>query len=313
MISVFDTNAYRGLVSGVALEDVADLANQLCAVEKAKGIAGMMCTITAEELLSHLLDDESSRDYISCIKASVLCYRHCKEDVNHFRMLPNPEAQIAMEYFGKRNHKAIQTQETVGQVLSLIDSSPTHETVVKHTDVLQKIKSHVVGAEMELIDQIQNYGKQIDPSFSNWGFFVADEKNRKKYLSFIKSKSFEEQTAAAFLCAVAMELESQGIEISLEPGEVKMQIQAYISSYQAALSIRRFFFEQLTNPGFDLTTNSRANYLWDEQILYFVGHQSAGEKVLLVTSDKKMLDAAAKTGYGSDVMSLSEYKVFLGL
>ena len=94
---------------------------------------------------------------------------------------------------------------------------------------------------------------------------------------------------------------------------LKVLIQVYISSYQAALSIRRFFFEQLTNPGFDLTTNSRANFLWDEQILFFVGHQCSGEKVLLVTSDKKMLNAAVQTGYASDVMSLSDYKVFLGI
>lgn len=301
------------MVTGIALEDVTLLADQLCTAEKAKGITGMMCTITAEELLSHLLDDESSRDYISCIKASVLCYHHCKENENHFRMLPNPETQVAMEYFGKKNLKAIQTQEAVGQLLSLIHSSPTHETVVTHTDILQKIKKHVVEAELELIDQIQNYGKLIDPLFSNWGFFVNDEKNRNKYLTFIKSKSFEEQTAAAFLCAVAMELGSQGIEVLLKQNEVKEQIQVYISSYQAALSIRRFFFEQLTNPGFDLTTNSRANFLWDEQILFFVGHQCSGEKVLLVTSDKKMLNAAVQTGYASDVMSLSDYKVFLGI
>jgi hypothetical protein len=42
-------------------------------------------------------------------------------------------------------------------------------------------------------------------------------------------------------------------------------IPAFVSSCQAGLSLRQFFWEQFINEGFDLTTKSRANFLWDEQ------------------------------------------------
>lgn len=313
MIVVFDTNAYRGIVRGVAFDKVTLLAEQMIMAEKAKGITAMMCTITAEELLSHLLDDESSLSYNSCLKASVFCYHHCEENAQCFRLLPNPETQIAREYFGHDNQKSINTQNAVGQILSLIHGNPNHETIEKHTDILLKIKEHVAGAEQELINQVRKYGKQIDPLFNDWGFFVNDSKKRLEYLRFIRSNEFEVQSASAFLCAVALELESQGVQLSLTKEEINNQIQTYLKSYPAVVSFRRFFFEQLVNPGFDLSTDSRANYLWDEQILYFVGHKCAREKVLLVTSDKKMIKAANNTGYNSYVMSLDDYRVLLGL
>ena len=77
--------------------------------------------------------------------------------------------------------------------------------------------------------------------------------------------------------------------------------------------MRQFFWEQFINEGFDLTTKSRANFLWDEQILYYVGRQIGNEDIVLVTRDKQMRAAADRCGLSKSVMNYEEYLGFLGI
>ena len=315
MIVTGDTNFYRKIVEGIPTKKmwkVDAIVKELTMAERKMGIKAMMGSIAASELLSHLQDDPQSRDYCSCLKACKVMYGHCKVDEKSFNLLPSPQTQIAMEYFCKTNHLAINTQQALGGVMSQIAKLPNRKTIKKFTSELTQVKKHIQSTELCLINEVLGMCKQIDPSYTDWHLFVGDKKKRAAYLSFIRSQFFREQTAYAMLIAVNLQLTQQGL-LPQTPIVTQNMVNTFVSSYQVALSLREFFFSQFLNPGFDLRTKSRANFLWDEQILYFVGKQVENENIILLTSDTKMCDAAQNCGVRDKVMKYDEYIECLGL
>jgi len=314
MIVTFDTNAYRKLIEDVRWAKITPLVDKLVELESQKGYTSMIGNIAASELLSHLVDDVNSIDYHSCLKACTAMYKHCGNDMS-YRMLPAPQTQIALEYFGAINNKAIQDQKTLASLLYLISKAPGQDTIKSEFASFQSVKNHIVNSEKCLIDEVQNLCKTIDSNYSDWKLFVCDNKKRKEYLKFIRSTRFKDQTARAMLCAVYMQLVQQGIQVpQLSTSGIANMSDTFQKSYATALSLRQFFFEQIGNAqGFNLSTKSRANYMWDEQILYFVGHQVNGENIVLVTSDSNMLKAAKNVGLSDSVISLEKYLDDIGL
>lgn len=114
------------------------------------------------------------------------------------------------------------------------------------------------------------------------------------------------------LVAVNMQLTQQGL-LPQKSVVTQNMVNTFVRSYQVALSLREFFFSQFLNPGFDLSAKSRANYLWDEQILYFVGKQVGNEDLILLTSDNKMCDAAQSCGVRDKMKKYDEYIEELGV
>ena len=196
--------------------------------------------------------------------------------------------------------------------MSQIAKKPNGETIKKFSNELSQIKNHIQSTEQCLINEVLGMCKQIDPSYTNWHLFVGDKNKRTAYLKFVGSQAFREQTAYAMLVAVNMQLTQQGL-LPQTPIVTQNMVNTFISSYQVALSLRVFFFSQFLNPGFDLSTKSRANFLWDEQILHFVGKQVDNEDIILLTSDTKMCDAAHNCGVRDKVMKYDEYVQELGV
>ena len=312
MIVTFDTNGYRKLVEGRNAQGVRDLMAVIRKAEARQSVTAMMCSITASELLSHLLDDEHSRDYQSCRKAVIAMYAHCG-DCSVTNHLPSPQVQIAKEYFDVVNEKAIETQKSIGYLAFEFWKEPQKSTVEKYHDSFLSVKKHIAGSEHTLIEEILRLCRSIDPAYTDWNLFKDNPKSRKAYLDYVRSMRFRKETALAMLCAVHMQIADKCDPSHFSPDRIQDKVSAFIKSYESALNIRQFFFEQILNPGFDLTTNSRANFLWDEQILYFVGHTLNSEKILLVTDDKKMLNAAAQSGLSDSVSTPTAYLRSIGI
>jgi len=316
MFITCDTNFYRNLVENIDYKDLVTLdsvINCLLDAEASKGIKAMMGTISSCEILSHLLDDESTRGFKSCIKASRVLYHHCKENDSSYRLLPSPQTQIAYEYFGFQNQIAIKTQQSVGYIFSELAKDTSSATIIKYKAELEQVKKHISETEKCLIKEIQQYCKSIDPNYIDWNLFVGDKKNRNKFLSNIRSIAFDNTTALAMLLAVYQQIKSQGFHTQYTQVQVERMVKNYVSNYKTSIELRRFFWEQLLNPGFDLTKKSRANFLWDEQILHFVNHKLGNDNIVLITSDQKMVDAAQHCGCKNSIMKYDEYINYLGI
>lgn len=311
MIAVFDTNAYRKLIEDTQLNDIDSLVARLSACEAEHGITAMMHDITAKELLSHLLDDENSRSYKSCLRACKAMYGHCGNE-HEYRMIASIASQIAYEYFGVENPTAMETQKAIAQLLHFIWQNPSKATVELHRSQFEKVKDHVASSEQCLTEEILKLGNCIDPNYTDWHLFQNDQKNRRGYLNFIRSERFRKETAFAMLCAVHIQIADRCDPRHCEPNIMTEKVDMFINSYATALNLRQFFFEQLLNPSFDLTTGSRANYMWDEQILYIAGHTQGDDPITLVTNDRKMLEAAERESLNHCVKSVDNYFSMIG-
>lgn len=315
MIVTCDANFYRELVSELPLcnlKKVDKAIKLLLEAEQAKGIRAMIGSIAAQEILSHLVDDPRSRAYKGCLKASRVLYKHCEDNSMQFRLLPSPEVQFSMEYFGFTNQRAIDTLQIVGIIFSELAKNTSKNTIKKYAVQLGQTKQFIKDAEATLINEVVALCKTIDPSYTNWNLFAHNQSMRTKWLSFVRSQVFKDQTAEAFLTAVYLRIQPQGCRVYTQ-AQIKQMIPSFITSCQAGLSLRQFFWEQFINEGFDLTTKSRANFLWDEQILYFVGRKIGNEDLVLVTRDKQMRAAAGRCGLSNSVMSYEEYLNYLGI
>lgn len=310
-IIIFDTNAYRNFVDGKSMTEIKKEICEIKAKEQNEGYIAFMGTTVGQELLSHMKDDCESRSFKSCIKAVQAIYWHCG-DSNEFRLVPLPETQLAKEFFNVENKKSLNVQQVVGQVLYQIANNPTSDTIKKYDSELQQIIDFINDAEKTLAGCIEQLMKNIDSSYSDWTLFKDDEKNRKKWIEFVRSYNFKLLTALAMLVALCYDLEGQGIAIKLVGiDEQKKQAENYISRYAAPFELRKYWMEKLLGH-FDLTKQSRSNFIWDERILHQAGKTINNIPILIVTSDGAMKECAERVNPQNEIITYNDYIQQLG-
>lgn len=313
MIVVFDTNAYRDLAANKTADETYALTQTILEKETQQGIKAFMSTTVAMELLYHLQDNNLWRSYRSCIKAAPAMYLHCG-DKDHFRLLPLPETQIAQTFYGVEASSSILTQQSIGKILFDLSQGDAATVALSYSAELTKVHQFIEDAENTFATEMDNLLAVYDPNYKHdWYPFVNDESNRRKYLNMVDSDEFFTGTAKSFIIAVGMLLHSKGL-INRVPlyNDLDAAADIYVKNYGPSLLFRRRYFKYLAGGGFDITKNSRANYLWDEQILHFAGHEANGEQIMIVTTDANMKSAINDYDTNMPVMTLSEYLVFLG-
>ena len=314
MIVVFDTNAYRDLSARKTSEEANDLMQAILVKESEKGYRAFMCTTVALELMYHLQDNTLWNSYRACIKAAPLMYKHCGDAIS-FRLLPLPEVQAAKMFYNVEATSSITTQKAVGQILFDLTQDNAGAVALKYSTELTKARQFITIGEQTLAKEIDKLLSYYDPNYKHdWNPFVNDESNRRKYLNMVDSDDFYLDTAKGFIMAVGMMLQAKGMITKVpDYNELDNDANFYIKNYGASLLFRRRFFKYLAGGGFDLTKDSRANYLWDEQILHFAGHTINGEKIMIVTTDAKMKAAVLDYDAKTQVKTLKEYLTMLGM
>lgn len=311
MIVVFDTNAYRNIVSNKDESSSFDLISQIIEKENEKGITAMMSSTVAMELIKHLHDENKSRSFKSCASACKIMYKHTG-DSQCFRMLPLPESQIAWMFFNKINKKATNTQHNIGNLLYLL-SCDLEKTLCENSAQINQIVKFVNDAENTYIDCSNLLCKQIDPSFECWPPFQNDKKRRTEFLDYIRSDRFKQMSSEALLVAIESDLIQQGETITVSEEERQKMIASFVQFYEIPLNFRTWVWSQFVNGNFDPKSKSRSNFIWDEYILYFAKQKVEGDTILLVTDDKQMHNAAKRVDKNCLIKTLNEYFAYLDI
>lgn len=307
---IFDTNAYRNLASSSSLKKSKYLLREIQSKESAMGIIPLMSSTVTMELLSHLKDNCLSRNFLECRRAAILMYMHCGNDKN-FNLLPLPEVQIAHEFFGMKDKRTINTQQGMGLILYELSQKCVWIVKWKRRRNLSGIRDFVYNGESFYLKSLEDICKNLDPSYSNWKLFQSDKKKKKGFLNFIKSQQFKDETAQAMLEAVSLNLSSQNLSPAPVNGNM---ISNYSSSRKVSLIFRQHVWEGLTS-GLKLSRKKNGNYIWDEYILHSCAGTINGNNVIIVSSDRKMKNAANEVLGQSQqsVMTLDDYYSFIGL
>lgn len=307
---VFDTNAYRYLVKDLSWDKIDSFISELRLKEKKRGVATSMSSIVAKELLAHIASKKDSQ-YDKCLRAAKAMYLH-NGNKDNFNMMASLELQISKSFFHIDWEKKIETSNAIGQILYHISTKPTPYTFRKFQHNLNLIRNHVLDAEKGFVDGMKEFVNQVDPKAIDWEIFKGDNKKKDCIRNFIRSEECSLQYAKAIIFTVFAFLYSNG-KVSLTNNyDFDDMANQFIKYFPEPIALQKFVLESLVNSNFDLSQNSRANFLWDIQIMYNVGlHTVDGDKLYLITSDKQMLQCATKCNHAFSIYTFDEYMDYL--
>lgn len=316
--TIFDTNAYLNLVSQKNFEEVRDFVQRLKSAEVAQGYRAFIYPTVAQELLAHMLDKQPiCKPTYTYTKTCVAIYSHCSDSKqNYFRTAPLHELQIAHAYWGIDVKPYIDTQMSYGKLLSEIERQPNCKTVAKYKKQLQQIKDFTRDAEstyVESIEEIKRLVLQAHPGYADWASFLADKNNKNAVTGYVNSPALKRHLAKSMIYALVIDMQAKGCRIPSK-GQIEGAIDIYMQDCASSLELQQMLFSHWDDPNFDFGRPERVNTIWDLKILSCVGHRlNNQDEILLVTSDKKMLEAARRTMPTCKICKYEEYLVQLGL
>lgn len=307
---IFDTNAYRYLVTGKDWREIDSLIQEIKLKEQNNNLETLMSSIVAMELLAHVATKKDLQ-YQKCLNAINAMYLH-NGNADNFQMVASFDMQIARSFFSTDFTKKVQTTQAIGQILYHLATKPSPYTFRKFQHNLNKIRRHVFESEQEFVSGMKSFIRAIDPSATGWRIFENDPINRKHTLDYIRSQQSSIEIAYGWIYTVYLYLVANGeIPPEQEYDFIDMSTE-FIKIFPEPIMLQKQVLENMVNSEFDLTKDSRSNFLWDVQLMIHAGtNKLSGNKLYLVTSDDAMMQAAKKCGHHFSILTFEEYMDFL--
>ena len=316
--TIFDTNAYLNLVSQKNFNEVREFVQRLKDAEASQRYCAYIYPTVAQELLAHMLDKQPiCKPTYTYTKACMAIYAHCSDKkLNNYRMAPLHELQIAHAYWGTDVKQYKETQTAMCNLLFEIEQHPNCRTVAKYKKQLQQIKDFTHEAENGYVITIETIKKTIlaqNPQYKDWATFLADPKNRNKVTGYVNSPKLKDDLAAGMIYAIAFDLQKKGYP-QPDQQQISQAVNIYMKDCAASLELQQMLFSHWDDPNFDFGRADRVNTIWDLKILSSVGHKiNNQDDILLVTSDKKMIEAAQRAMPTCKICKYKDYLSVLGL
>lgn len=310
MYVAFDTNFYLNLVARKNTQEVKDLIPVIRDAEIKKGITPMMCSIVAQELLSHLLDSGGGAAYTN---ACIALYLHTGSDKT-YRLLPLPEVQIAKMVFDVEWLQRIGTQQAAGTILyELSTSKDIPTTINKFHKEIQSIHDYIADVEKTLADNVERLFRAYDSTFKLGDQPFKNNKEKKdEFLAYLDSNAYDWDTIIALVYSTAYVLRMQNYPF-LPIDDILVRFRQVPYFYAVAMEFRRMYFKLYTQNPINIRLKNNANYIWDEYILASIGNRILNEEIGIVSSDGKMNETVHKFNKSLMIMKKDEYLKYIGL
>ena len=177
---IFDTNAYRYLVTNRDLSEIEKVINKVKYREEKNNIETLISPIVAKELLAHVANKKDP-SFEKCLKAIKAMYLHSGNDEN-YKMIASSELLISQAFFQKTIKAKIETNKAIGQMLYHLAKEPSDHVFRKFQFNLNSNYDHVVSSENEFAVSMKQFITTIDPNANGWKIFENDDIGRKKAL-----------------------------------------------------------------------------------------------------------------------------------
>lgn len=307
---IFDTNAYRYLVKDKSFKDIDKLIQKLKSREKKNNIESLMSPIVAQELLAHVANPKDPA-YNKCLNAIKAMYLHNGND-KEFHMIASPELLIAQSFFNTSIPQKEQTNLAIGQMVFQLAKSPNKKTFKKLKTNLQLNLNHILSSENNFAVQLRQFVKHIDPMADGWQIFADDEQRRNKALQDIRSDKVSFELALAHIYIVYQLLLHTGQIQKMTFDELADRAESLLTAFPEPIALFKQVLENLVNSEFNILEDSRANFVWDIQLMFNVGNHKIGDsKLFFVTSDKAIIRTALKSKTNLSILTYEEYKEYL--
>ena len=321
---IFDTNAARDFVAGLALEKIKDYAASITGLFDKKVLRLAVSPVVIQELLYHLVD-ETDKDFtvsFKAIKALMLVLEHQRKNGVHVMMSPS-ELIIANEIY----HMRSETRELMYSQLMSIADKIAHGGIADipdlHTIDGGTVKSYMDEIETGFASQIRGVCKSVE------------------FMSEVTGKGFEEQlNSEETEIAITTYFSRTTYNLLMNEGklpdyhtflpsavpyseEVGRRYLAFchfmdkgnkeiIRRYPAFLKLLKEVVRRIHQSKNQISDEKLKNYVWDISLMFHVNdHTMNHEPFRFVTSDKTMLLASGAFHDTNNVMTYQEFKEWI--
>lgn len=309
---VFDTNSYRQLVTGKTTEDVLNKISEIKRLESSKKIDAFGAMIVGMEMLSNLVEGEKGLNYKDCLNGVIAMSNHCYDDSQKMpKIIPQPYLHISRAFFNTVPADIELKAKNLGGVIN--DFKIDYQKAIDYHNSLgtfNVIKTYVDKEETtfsvditKLIDGAKQEIIKIHPN-------IAPKQLREKLLSLIDEK-FEPINSLAIIHAVAQTL---NIQLTLEECIQK----AFSMNLEFPLSVGfyRWISHKIVSENIDMQSKTskekRWNWIWDYHVSFLISDNTIDNKeVVLVTSDKDLVQMLSDFGYQNKVLNITDYLMYL--
>ena len=304
---IFDTNAYRYLVTDRTYKQVDKLMQKVKSREKKNDIETLISPVVARELLAHVADKKDP-SYEKCLKAIKALYLHSGNE-EAYNMIASPELLMSKALFDKTIPAKEETNKAIGQMIYHLATNPTTKVFKKLHQNLLSNKEHIIENETNFAVQMKQFVNAIDPAATGWQIFPNDKRKRQEVLAHIRSDNVSFQIALGYVFIVYQLLVVSG-EIPVLPNqELYDRAKQVVKVFPEPIALYKQVME---NSEFNLFEDSRSNFVWDIHLMFNVGnHSIAGSKLYFVTSDKAMIRSAVKENARYSILTFDEYIDYL--
>ena len=94
----------------------------------------------------------------------------------------------------------------------------------------------------------------------------------------------------------------------MDPNKLFDMAISFVDMFPEVIALYKHVLENMVNSDFNLSQNSRANFVWDIHLMFNVGdHSISGKKLYFVTSDKAIIKTAIKNKGKYSILTYKEY------
>lgn len=310
---IFDSNAYRYLVKGKKYNEIDKVVKNLKTKEAKRNITSLMSSTVAKELLAHVAN-KNDKSYDKCMNAVKAMYLHSSNN-DYYNMMASPELLIAKVFFNYEIKSKIETNKAIAQILYHLSKNKSDHTIKRFQHNLNQNRKHVENSEEIFANTLKDFVINNGGTSNGWQIHPNNPIQRQKVLKDLRSKKSSISMALGYLTITLEQIRIENPELakSFSSESLLDMAEKFIDIFIEPILLFKQVFEYLVNSKFNISENSRANFVWDIHLMFNVGNKKLtdGSHLYFITSDKEIIRTATKGNGRLSVLTFDEYIDYL--
>ena len=296
-VTVFDTNAYQGLSSG--------LLDALIASERRDGIVAYADPWVAIELIGKLVDPKSRPYARAAIKK---LYYHCGGGATP-RMIVDCEDQVCRLLLNRIPNGYAEARAAVGTVIARVALSKDDDPLEDVMRDIEGLAEHMRRVEEERANTVfDGIIQVIVPGATSWDAISRDQEKKAVVLASIDS-------GEAFSALIDSEIRRAHETVGLpfpEPIPQWMQ-QALAKNFPYPFHFEVAMIRGVVEHGWATSARGRRNSVWDAQIAFDAGQTMKGSGTITLVTNEALFHEVAAAIRQTGVQRLPDYLAVRGI
>lgn len=321
---IFDTNAARAFVEGVAIDDLEQYAEHEAMLFQERGLRLSVSPIVIQELLYHLVESHD-KDYsvsFKAVKAMMLVFEKLCGDERRTMMSPM-ELLIANEVYHMRSESRELMYSQLMSIAAMISHGDIDSIPDLHNSDGGTVKTYVDEIEEGFAKQIREVCGSVEFLASKLGHTFEEQLNVPETENLLVTY-FSRTTYNLLMNEGKLPdyhtFMHQFVPYTPENLRKEMEFVQFIQRgnkeiirrYPAFLKLVKEVVRRIHQSKNQITDDKLKNYVWDIALMFHVNdHTINHEPFRFVTSDKTMLLASGAFHDTNNVMNYQEFKDWL--